>query len=93
MSEVARPSSVSDTSVGNENGKLRRAAPARSSRRIAKQENEEDSVESAKPQKKEKKQEKKPTKAKLANDSELETVITESGLVLHPNGTFTCFLH
>lgn len=93
MSEVTRPSSVSDNSVGNENGKPRRAAPARASRRIAKQDNEEDSVESIKPVKKDNKPEKKHTKAKLGNDSELETVITESGIVLHPNGMFICFLY
>ena len=87
MSELTHPSSVSDTSAGNENGKLRRAAPARSSRRIAKLENEEDTMEPVKANKKEKKTEKRPTKSHIANDSDVETVITESGLVLHPNGT------
>jgi hypothetical protein len=87
MSEATHPSSVSDSSAGNENGRLRRAAPARSSRRIAKLENEEDTMEPVKSIKKDKKTEKRPTKSKNANESDIETVITESGLVLHPNGT------
>lgn len=89
MSEATVPSNVSDTSAGNnENGKPRRAAPARSSRRIAKQENGEDEVDLVKEIKKEKKPEKRPAKPKVVLDPDRETVVTESGLILHPNGAF-----
>jgi hypothetical protein len=86
MSEATIPSSVSDTSAGNENAKSRRAVPARSSRRIAKQENAEEVPEPVKEIKKQKKPEKRPSKSKVILDPDRETVVTESGLILHPNG-------
>jgi hypothetical protein len=86
MTEATIRSSVSDTSVGNENAKSRRAVPARSSRRIAKQENVEEVVEPVKEIKKEKRPEKRPSKSKVILDPDRETVVTESGLILHPNG-------
>ena len=91
MSEATIPSNVSDTSASagaNENGKARRAVPARSSRRIAKPENGEEEVEPVKQIKKEKKPETRPVKQqKIVLDPDRETVVTESGLMLHPNGT------
>jgi len=86
MSEATIPSNVSDTSAGNETGKPRRAVPARSSRRVAKQENGENEVEPVKEAKKEKKPEKRPAKPNMVLDRDRETVVTESGLILHPNG-------
>lgn len=86
MSEATILSNVSDTSAGNETGKPRRAVPARSSRRVAKQENGENEVEPVKEAKKEKKPEKRPAKPNMVLDPDRETVVTESGLILHPNG-------
>jgi hypothetical protein len=87
MSEATVPSNGSDTSAGNENGRQRRAVPARSSRRIARLDNGEDEVEQpVKDTKKDKKPEKRPPKPKIVLDPDRETVVTESGLMLHQNG-------
>src|SRR5579859_6844044 len=103
MTENAVPASnVSDTSatatstLANRTTKDKRSSsrgPPRTSRRIAKQEDVEPQAADmprAKVVKKEKKQMKSQPKKHL-DDPDRETVITESGLVLHPNGTIFKF--
>ena len=73
----------SDTSTGNEVLSKRRA-PARTSRRIATKETTEDGQGHKGPAKQEKKHEKKTARPKP--DPNRETVVTENGYALHPNG-------
>jgi len=84
MSDLPDHSNASEASTGNENT-VKRRAPPRSSRRIAIKETVEDELPVKVPQKQEKKPEKKLAKPKP--DPNRETVITEHGHTIHPNGT------
>jgi len=77
----------------NGRNESRRRAPPRSTRSTAKPEPlETDSLAPKATAKPEKKVEKaKPSSRSKAPDPNRETVITESGLALHPNGTCTLF--
>src|SRR5271169_6296550 len=84
-SEIPAPSNASESSTGNDIPSKRRAPP-RSARRIATKESTEDDGLPPKPQIK---QESKPEKKKQPRpkpDSDRETVITELGHAIHPNG-------
>ena len=92
MTEVSIASlNVPETSTRKENHGKRRA-PARSSSRIAKQESAEANLESkaligaVKQEKKSQPSEKKPFPRTSKPDLNRETVITEHGHKLHPNG-------
>ena len=85
MTELPVPSNASESSTGNDMPTKRRAPP-RSSRRIASKDATEDEHPSKQPVKQESKPEKKkPPRSKPETDR--ETVVTEHGYSLHPNGT------
>jgi hypothetical protein len=84
-SEIPVLSNASESSTGNDIPSKRRAPP-RSSRRIATKESTEDDSLPPKPPIK---QESKPEKKKQSRpkpDSDRETVVTELGHTIHPNG-------
>jgi hypothetical protein len=80
-------SSMSDTSVGT--SKKRRGAAPRNQLPARPRRTQKDPVDNNKPIKQEKKQEKKPVRKKMQqeDDPSRETVITDSGIVIHPDGT------
>ena len=64
----------------------KRRAPPRSSRRIATKDSAEDGIPSKQPVKQESKPEKK-KQPRPKPDTNRETVVTEHGYSIHPNGT------
>jgi hypothetical protein len=85
MSELPLPSNESESSTGNDMPTKRRAPP-RSSRRIATKDSTEDGISSKQPVKQESKPEKK-KQPRPKPDTNRETVVTEHGYSIHPNGT------
>lgn len=83
MTEIALSANISETSAASKDVR-KRSTQARLSRRIAKQETAAATPEPKVPVKQEKKPEKRHTRPKP--DPNRETVITETGLALHPNG-------
>ena len=85
ISELPVPSNASESSMGNDMPAKRRAAP-RSSRRIATKDPAEDDLHPKQPIKQESKPEKKKPPGPKP-DRDRETVVTEHGYSIHPNGT------